>query len=73
MPLMVIWDALCLFLFIDFWRNQIVSFSLIEYTLCLLLFLLFVLCLFLFTCLKNGTYYVTGHGVHPSVNFFVSG
>ena len=29
--------------------------------------------LFLYTCLKNGTYYVTGYGVRPSINFFVSG
>ena len=39
------------------------------------LFLLFELFLNLFsyTRLKNGTYYVTGYGVPPSVNFFVSG
>ena len=28
--------------------------------------------LFLYARLKNGTYYVTGYGIRPSVNFFVS-
>ena len=28
---------------------------------------------FLYARLKNGTFYVTGYGVRPSVNFFVSG
>ena len=28
---------------------------------------------FLYAHLKNGTYYVTGYGVRPSVTFFVSG
>ena len=28
---------------------------------------------FLYARLKNGTYFVTGYGIHPSVNFFVSG
>ena len=28
---------------------------------------------FLYARLKNGTYYVAGYGVCPSVNFFVSG
>ena len=28
---------------------------------------------FLYAHLKNGTYYVTGYGVRPSVNFFISG
>ena len=28
---------------------------------------------FLYALLKNRTYYVTGYGVRPSVNFFVSG
>ena len=27
----------------------------------------------LYARLKNGTYYVTGYGVRPSVNIFVSG
>ena len=31
------------------------------------------LCSFLYARLKNGTYYVTGYGVGPFVNFFVSG
>ena len=29
--------------------------------------------IFLYARLKNGMYYVTGYGVRPSVNFFVSG
>ena len=29
--------------------------------------------IFLYARLKNGTYYVIGYGVRPSVNFFVSG
>ena len=27
----------------------------------------------LYARLKNGMYYVTGYGVRPSINFFVSG
>ena len=28
---------------------------------------------FSYACMKNGTYYVTGYGVRPSVNLLVSG
>ena len=36
-------------------------------------FLIWIYDSFLYPRLKNGTYYVTGYGVRPFVNFFVSG